>query len=72
MLPFLLAAAATPLGGRTQPHLVMMVVDDLGWADVGYHGSNFATPNIDALALDGAKLERYYVQQVCSPHVRHS
>lgn len=67
MLPFLLAAAATPLGGRTQPHLVMMVVDDLGWADVGYHGSNFATPNIDALALDGAKLERYYVQQVCSP-----
>ena len=31
------------------PHLILLVLDDLGWADVGYHGSDFATPNIDAL-----------------------
>ena len=29
-------------------------------ADVGYHGSSFPTPNIDALAADGVKLDRYW------------
>ena len=51
----------------TKPHLVMMAIDDLGWTDVGFHGGNFPTPNIDALAKDGVKLDKYYVQQVCSP-----
>jgi len=51
----------------TRPHLVMMVVDDLGWTDVGYHGGSFPTPNMDKLAGEGVKLDKYYVQQVCSP-----
>ena len=29
--------------------------DDLGWTDVGYHGSNFKTPNFDALAAEGTR-----------------
>jgi arylsulfatase A-like enzyme len=45
----------------------MMVVDDLGWTDVGYHGGKWPTPTIDKLAADGVKLNKYYVQQVCSP-----
>jgi arylsulfatase A-like enzyme len=46
----------------------MMVLDDVGWADVGYHGSDFPTPVIDRLATtEGVRLENYYVQQVCSP-----
>merc|ERR1719305_1446381 len=46
----------------------MMVLDDVGWTDVGYHGSDFPTPVIDQLATkDGVRLENYYVQQVCSP-----
>ena len=49
------------------PHLVMMVIDDLGWTDVGFHGSNFPTPHIDTLAASGVRLEKFYVQQVCSP-----
>lgn len=45
-----------------------MVVDDVGWADVSYHGGNFSTPNIDRLATkEGVRLEKYYVQQCCSP-----
>lgn len=45
-----------------------MVLDDVGWADVGYHGSDFPTPVIDRLATsEGVRLENYYVQQVCSP-----
>ena len=50
-----------------QPHLVMMVLDDLGWADVGFHGGNSPTPEIDNLASTGVVLDKYYVQQVCSP-----
>jgi arylsulfatase A-like enzyme len=49
------------------PHIVLMVIDDIGYHDVGYHGSDFPTPNIDVLATQGVRLERYYVQQVCSP-----
>jgi arylsulfatase A-like enzyme len=59
-----LAAGATP---ATAPNIVFILADDLGWADVGYHGPDIKTPNIDRLAAAGAKLEAFYVQPVCSP-----
>ena len=33
----------------------------------GYHGSEIKTPNLDALAAEGVKLENYYIQPICSP-----
>ncbi|MDG2382270.1 MAG: arylsulfatase [Pirellulaceae bacterium] len=51
----------------TPPHVVVLLADDLGWGDVGYHGSQIATPNIDKLAQVGVRLEQFYVQPVCSP-----
>lgn len=50
-----------------RPHIVYIVADDLGWKDVGFHGSDIATPNIDRLAHDGARLEQFYVQPMCTP-----
>jgi arylsulfatase A-like enzyme len=50
-----------------RPHIVYIVADDLGWKDVGYHGSEIRTPNIDRLAQDGARLEQFYVQPMCTP-----
>lgn len=53
-----------------RPHVVMFVIDDLGWADVGYlKGSDVtgATPVIDNLATTGILLDKYYLQPVCSP-----
>lgn len=35
------------------PHIIIFVADDLGWNDVGYHGSEILTPNIDHLAYNG-------------------
>ena len=35
------------------PNVVLMVADDLGWNDVGYHGSEIETPRLDALAAEG-------------------
>ena len=45
----------------------MIMADDLGWNDVGYHGSEIRTPNIDSLANNGVKLENYYTAPNCGP-----
>ena len=50
-----------------RPNLVLFVADDLGWNDVGYHGSVIKTPNIDSLTRQGVELNRFYVYPFCSP-----
>jgi len=45
----------------------MFVSDDMGWNEVGYHGSKIATPHIDGLAKEGVQLDRFYVHPICSP-----
>ncbi|MGB0906412.1 MAG: arylsulfatase B [Maricaulaceae bacterium] len=50
-----------------QPNVIVLLADDLGWADVGYRGSDIQTPNIDSLAKDGMRLERFYATPFCSP-----
>ena len=49
------------------PHIVLVVIDDLGWSDVGFQGSVIHTPNINRLAAEGVILENYYVQPLCTP-----
>jgi len=57
------AAAATP-----PKHILYLMIDDLGFNDVSYRNtSDLSSPNIDALALGGMRLERYYVHNLCSP-----
>ncbi|XP_068190570.1 arylsulfatase B-like [Antennarius striatus] len=50
-----------------QPHIVFILADDFGWNDVGYHGSEIRTPNLDQLSAKGVRLENYYVQPICTP-----
>ncbi len=52
---------------QTKPNIVVILADDLGWGDVGWHGSEIPTPNLDKLAKSGAELDSFYVQPVCSP-----
>ena len=61
------AAAAPTLPANVKPHIVMVVVDDLGSADLGFHGSGIETPHIDRLARSGTYLSNYYVLPSCSP-----
>jgi len=51
------------------PNIVLLLVDDLGWADVGCNGSTFyATPSIDSLASAGMRFtDAYAACPVCSP-----
>jgi arylsulfatase A-like enzyme len=51
----------------TRPNILFILADDLGSYDVGWRGSEIKTPNLDRLALGGARLEQFYVQPVCSP-----
>lgn len=50
-----------------KPNVVLIVSDDQGWADVGWHGSEIKTPHLDRLAAAGARLEQFYAQPVCTP-----
>src|SRR5829696_1154068 len=63
----LLLLAAAPASAASPPNVVYLLADDLGWADVGWHGKEIETPNLDKLAKGGAKLEQFYVQPLCSP-----
>lgn len=70
LAPFLCVAICTLCGGNAaadQPNIVLILADDLGNADLGYRGSKINTPNIDALAKGGARLESYYGLPLCSP-----
>ena len=49
------------------PHILFVLADDLGWSDVGFHGSKIKTPNIDKLASEGVILDNYYVLPICTP-----
>lgn len=61
LLTFVLQVGGRPL------HILLVVVDDFGWSDVGFHGSKINTPNMDKLAAEGVILDNYYVQPICSP-----
>lgn len=49
------------------PNIVFIIADDLGWADVDFHGGNVPTPNLDRLRREGVELRQHYVAPVCSP-----
>ncbi len=51
----------------TQPNIVFIIADDLGWADVEFHGGNVPTPNLNRLRDEGIELGQHYVAPVCSP-----
>ncbi|MBM3760055.1 MAG: hypothetical protein FJW36_07390 [Acidobacteria bacterium] len=36
-----------------RPNVIVLLADDLGWADVGFHGGDIRTPNLDRLAKEG-------------------
>lgn len=56
-------AAADP----PRPNIVLFMADDLGWADVPWHGSTDQLPQLERLATEGLRLEAHYVHPMCSP-----
>jgi arylsulfatase A-like enzyme len=70
-LIFLLGFAFVPAQSsgieNSPPNIVFMMADDLGWADVEFHGGNVPTPNLTKLVGEGVELRQHYVAPVCSP-----
>lgn len=58
---------ADPRPPEGAPDVVVVVLDDLGFAQLGTFGSDIATPAIDALAADGLRYNRFHVTALCSP-----
>jgi arylsulfatase A len=66
-IAFLIVTSTVAYGAR-KPNIVILLADDLGYADVGIYGaSGFATPHIDQMASEGVKMTRFYMPApVCS------
>uniref|UniRef100_A0A7S4SZ52 Sulfatase N-terminal domain-containing protein n=1 Tax=Alexandrium monilatum TaxID=311494 RepID=A0A7S4SZ52_9DINO len=71
--PSALAAAEAP-----KPHVLLLLADDFGWANWGFHNDGYGphgkqlqaeifTPNLDQLAREGVVLDRHYAFRICSP-----
>jgi len=64
----LFAVACGHSSAADKPSLILILADDLGWADLGCYGNTFnETPNIDRLARDGMRFTQFYGGPVCSP-----
>lgn len=50
-----------------KPNIVLIMADDLGFGDVGWHGGPYKTPHLDKLAKESVRLETHYSLPVCSP-----
>ena len=71
MFAMVLLSAAAASTSR-HPHLIQLVIDDLGWSDTSIHEhpaepADIQTPALKSLADGGVRLSNYYVQPVCSP-----
>lgn len=50
-----------------RPNVLVVVVDDLGWKDVGFHDASFSTPNMDIMVAEGVELSTFYAAATCTP-----
>lgn len=51
----------------TRPNILILVADDLGYADLGCFGGDIASPNIDSLASNGIRFSRFHTAPMCAP-----
>lgn len=49
------------------PNVVVIVLDDVGFAQLGCYGSNIETPHMDALAVGGRRYNNFHTTSMCSP-----
>ena len=58
---------APPTPPKASPNIVMIVLDDTGFAHLGCYGSTIETPNIDRLAENGLRYTNFHTTALCSP-----
>src|ERR1041385_8259775 len=51
----------------TKPNIILIMVDDMGFSDIGSYGSEIKTPNLDKLASEGIRFREFYNNSICAP-----
>ena len=64
---FFLFLSGTVLASAKKPNILLIMVDDMGWSDLGSFGSEIETPHLDALAQRGTKFTNFHTSVSCSP-----
>ncbi len=52
---------------QAKPNIILVMVDDMGFSDIGAYGSEIQTPNIDKLAFGGIRFREFYNNSICAP-----
>jgi arylsulfatase len=65
--PGSLSVPASVAQTGSRPNIIVILVDDMGWSDIGPFGSEIPTPNLDALAARGVRFTQFYATPRCSP-----
>src|SRR5829696_4933757 len=60
-------ASAPTAQTDARPNIIVILVDDMGWSDIGPYGGEIPTPNLDALAARGVRFTQFYSTPRCSP-----
>ncbi|NSL88829.1 arylsulfatase [Chitinophaga sp. Mgbs1] len=63
----LTAILTTAAAQQKQPNIILILVDDMGYADLGAYGSEIHTPHLDRLAQEGLRLKEFYNNAICAP-----
>ena len=65
-------SALPPLSAQeeTRPNILLIVVDDMGFSDLGCLGSEIETPHLDELAMRGLRFTQFYNAGRCCPRAR--
>ena len=64
---YLLISLSKDFKFSSSPHIILLLTDDQGLSDIGYFDSQFSTPFLDSLSLNGIKINRMYTSTTCSP-----
>lgn len=61
-----LLCSHTTVAAATRANIILIMVDDMGWSDIGCYGSEIETPNIDRLATEGMLFTQFYNNAKCT------
>ena len=68
LAPLAALHAADTAPARNKPNIILILIDDMGYGDIGPFGSTAnRTPNLDRMAREGMKLTSFYAAPVCTP-----
>jgi arylsulfatase A-like enzyme len=61
------AAEAQKSKTQDRPNIILIMVDDMGYSDIGCYGGEIQTPNLDRLAKEGLRFREFYNNSICAP-----